>query len=187
MGQSETITVLFTDIVGSTDHLVRLGDRAWDDVRRSHFLVLRDALRAHDGTEVKNTGDGLMAVFTSVVQAVHCSIAMQLGAQQVVVGGAPVGIRIGISTGEASQDQGDWFGTPVVEAARLCANAGTNEAWATGLVEALAGSSGLYRLPANGIPELVLSGPGLVGVAFDRQGGAVVCSNDTAYRLWSAP
>jgi len=140
MGQSETITVLFTDIVGSTDHLVRLGDRAWDDVRRSHFLVLRDALRAHDGTEVKNTGDGLMAVFTSVVQAVHCSIAMQLGAQQVVVGGAPVGIRIGISTGEASQDQGDWFGTPVVEAARLCANAGTNEAWATGLVEALAGS-----------------------------------------------
>ena len=57
------------------------------------------------------------------------------------------------------------------------------------VVEALAGSSGLYRLPvpAGGTPTLVLSGPGLVGVAFDRQGGGVVCSNDTAYRLWSAP
>jgi len=51
------------------------------------------------------------------------------------------------------------------------------------VVEALAGVSGLYRLPANGGPELVLAGPGLVGVAFDPRGGIVVCSNDTAYRL----
>ncbi len=51
------------------------------------------------------------------------------------------------------------------------------------LVEALAGMSGVYRLPANGAPELVLSGPGLVGLAFDPRGGLVVCSNDTAYRL----
>jgi sugar lactone lactonase YvrE len=50
------------------------------------------------------------------------------------------------------------------------------------VVEALAGSSGLYRLPATGAPELVLAGPGLVGVAFDQRGGVVVCSNDTAYR-----
>jgi hypothetical protein len=52
------------------------------------------------------------------------------------------------------------------------------------VVEALAGSSGLYRLSPDGTTELVLSGPGLVGVAFDRHGGVVVCSNDTAYRLW---
>lgn len=51
------------------------------------------------------------------------------------------------------------------------------------VVEALAGQSGLYRLPADGEPELVLAGPGLVGVAFDRHGGVVVCSSDTAYRL----
>lgn len=51
------------------------------------------------------------------------------------------------------------------------------------VVEALAGVSGLYRLPASGAPELVLAGPGLVGVAFDPRGGIVVCSNDTAYRL----
>jgi sugar lactone lactonase YvrE len=51
------------------------------------------------------------------------------------------------------------------------------------VVEALAGSSGLYRIVADGAPELVLSGPGLVGVAFDPGGGLVVCSNDTAYRV----
>ncbi len=51
------------------------------------------------------------------------------------------------------------------------------------VVEALAGASGLYRLPLEGEPELVLAGPGLVGVAFDPRGGLVVCSNDTAYRL----
>jgi len=51
------------------------------------------------------------------------------------------------------------------------------------VVEALAGMSGVYRLPVGGTPELVLSGPGLVGLAFDPRGGLVVCSNDTAYRL----
>jgi sugar lactone lactonase YvrE len=51
------------------------------------------------------------------------------------------------------------------------------------VVEALAGKSGLYRLKEDGAPELVLTGPGLVGVAFDQIGGVVVCSNDTAYRL----
>jgi sugar lactone lactonase YvrE len=56
------------------------------------------------------------------------------------------------------------------------------------VIEALAGTSGLYRLPVDGDPEMVLSGPGLVGVAFDPLGGLIVCSNDTAYRLpsWSA-
>jgi sugar lactone lactonase YvrE len=51
------------------------------------------------------------------------------------------------------------------------------------VVEALAGSSGLYRVPRQGVPEMVLAGPGLIGVAFDPRGGVIVCSNDTAYRL----
>jgi sugar lactone lactonase YvrE len=51
------------------------------------------------------------------------------------------------------------------------------------VIEALAGASGLYRVPASGDPELVLAGPGLVGVAFDSAGGVVVASNETAYRL----
>jgi len=140
MGRTGTMTVLFSDIVGSTVLLARLGERDWDNVRRQHFSVLRTVLAEHEGTEVKNTGDGLMAVFGSAINAVDCAIAMQQQALQVVVGGSPVGLRIGISTGEATQEHGDWFGTPVVEAARLSTLAGTNESWATGLVQVLAGS-----------------------------------------------
>jgi hypothetical protein len=51
------------------------------------------------------------------------------------------------------------------------------------VVEALAGSSGVYRLPDGGEPELILAAPGLVGLAFDPRGGLVVCSNDSAYKL----
>jgi ubiquinone/menaquinone biosynthesis C-methylase UbiE len=134
------MTVLFSDIVGSTERLTRLGERGWDDVRRKHFSALREALAEYQGAEVKNTGDGLMAVFGSAINAVDCAVAMQQLARQVVVGGTPVGIRIGIATGEATEDAGDWFGTPVVEAARLCALAGGNESWATELVRALAAS-----------------------------------------------
>ena len=148
------MTVLFSDIVGSTVLLARLGERDWDDVRRQHFSVLREVLAEHEGAEVKNTGDGLMAVFGSAIDAVDCAIAMQQQALQVLVGGSPVGVRIGISTGEATQDQGDWFGTPVVEAARLCALAGTNESWATGLVQVLAGSQANARFIGIGPQSL---------------------------------
>jgi class 3 adenylate cyclase/ubiquinone/menaquinone biosynthesis C-methylase UbiE len=148
------MTVLFSDVVGSTELLARLGERGWDEVRRKHFSVLREALAEHEGVEVKNTGDGLMAVFGSAVNAVDCAVAMQQQALQVVVGGTPVGVRIGIATGEATQDRGDWFGTPVVEAARLCALAETNESWATGLVQAVAGSQASARFVSIGPQSL---------------------------------
>jgi class 3 adenylate cyclase len=57
MGRTGTVTVLFTDVVGSTDLLTRLGEREWNDVLRQHFAVLRTAIAEHDGSEVKNTGD----------------------------------------------------------------------------------------------------------------------------------
>jgi class 3 adenylate cyclase/ubiquinone/menaquinone biosynthesis C-methylase UbiE len=148
------MTLLFSDVVGSTELLARLGERGWDEVRRKHFSVLREALAEHEGVEVKNTGDGLMAVFGSAVNAVDCAVAMQQQALQVVVGGTPVGVRIGIATGEATQDRGDWFGTPVVEAARLCALAETNESWATGLVQAVAGSQASARFVSIGPQSL---------------------------------
>ena len=140
------VSVLFTDIVGSTELLGRLGERAYDEVRRRHFSALRTALVDHDGTEVKNTGDGLMAVFRSAVDAVDCAVTMQLEARNVQADGRPVSMRIGVSVGEATEEKGDWFGTPVVEAARLCAAAGTDEAWATRLVAALVGSQAEVRL-----------------------------------------
>lgn len=138
MGRSATTTVLFSDIVGSTEHLSRLGERAWDDVRREHFTILRSSLADNDGAEVKNTGDGMMAVFDSVIAAVNCAVAMQQRCVLIAAEGRPVTIRIGLAMGEALADQGDWFGTPVVEAARLCAVAPAGASWATSLVHMLA-------------------------------------------------
>ena len=140
MGRSATTTVLFTDIVGSTGFLTVLGEQGWDDARREHFSVLRSSLADHDGSEVKNTGDGTMAVFDSVVDGVNCAVAMQQRSLLVQAGGRPIAIRIGLSLGEALSDRGDWFGTPVVEAARLCAVAGAGESWTTSMVRMLAGS-----------------------------------------------
>jgi class 3 adenylate cyclase/2-polyprenyl-3-methyl-5-hydroxy-6-metoxy-1,4-benzoquinol methylase len=140
VARTGTITVLFTDIVGSTEFLARLGEREWDVVRRDHFEVLREALAEFDGTEVKNTGDGIMAVFGSAISAVDCAAAMQARSMRVVVGGSPIELRIGVAAGEATEEDGDWFGTPVVEAARLCALADPATSYATGLVHALAGT-----------------------------------------------
>jgi class 3 adenylate cyclase/ubiquinone/menaquinone biosynthesis C-methylase UbiE len=140
MGRSATTTVLFSDIVGSTEFLSRLGEQAWDDVRREHFEVLRTSLAENHGTEVKNTGDGMMAVFDSVIEGVNCAVAMQQRSVLVQAGGRPVAIRIGLAMGEALLDQGDWFGTPVVEAARLCAVAAPGDSWTTALVHMLAGA-----------------------------------------------
>lgn len=154
MGRTGTVTVVFTDIVGSTALLGRLGEREYDEVRRRHFAALRTALADHDGTEVKNTGDGLMAVFRSAVDAVDCVVTMQRAARTVEAGGRQVSMRIGVSAGEATEEHGDWFGTPVVEAARLCAAAGTDEAWATRLVAILVGSQCAARLVEVGAQTL---------------------------------
>lgn len=156
MGRSATTTVLFSDIVGSTELLGRLGEQAWDDVRREHFSVLRSVLADHAGTEVKNTGDGIMAVFDSVVDGVNCAVSMQQRSLVVEAQGQPVSIRVGLAMGEARMDQGDWFGTPVVEAARLCAVAGTGESWTTSLVQMLAGSQSQARFETEG--ERILKG-----------------------------
>ena len=118
---STTATVLFTDLVGSTALFARLGPRG-DVVRRSHFSALRAAVAAHGGEEVKNLGDGLMVSFRSAGAALACAVSMQhavdrLGRRD------PQEIRIGVSAGDISDEDGDLFGPPVIEAARLCAAA----------------------------------------------------------------
>ena len=75
--ESDVLTVLFTDWSGSTSLLSSLGDDAADELRRSHFSLLRSAITAHRGREVKNLGDGLMVSFSSAREAVACGAAMQ--------------------------------------------------------------------------------------------------------------
>src|SRR5437588_11269669 len=116
------VTLLFTDIVGSTELLSGLGDDAYEEVRRKHFRVLGDVVNVTGGSEVKKLGDGLMAVFPSSVDAVRCAMAIQRAvARQNLTGGAGrVEVRVGLHAGEPIREEEDYFGTPVVVAKRLC-------------------------------------------------------------------
>ncbi len=124
MRTASSVSVLFTDLVGSTALASRLGADATEDLRRAHFALLREALVAHGGREVKNLGDGLMVAFTGVGSALDAAVAMQQAIDRHNRnGGEPLAIRIGVAAGDAEEEDGDLFGEPVVVAARLCAKA----------------------------------------------------------------
>ena len=76
-GGSGLVTLLFTDLVGSTELLARAGDEAAQRIFTSHHQILTDAVTRHGGDEVKWLGDGLMVAFTSAADALSCAIAMQ--------------------------------------------------------------------------------------------------------------
>jgi len=71
------IIVLFTDLVGSTDHASDLGDAAADELRRAHFAHLREAVAATGGTEIKSIGDALMVTYNGAAGAISGAVAMQ--------------------------------------------------------------------------------------------------------------
>jgi DNA-binding SARP family transcriptional activator/class 3 adenylate cyclase len=152
-----TATFLFCDLVGSTALLTRLGDDAGDEVRRECYAVFRDALATHGGSEVKSTGDGLFAVFpTSVGSAVACGVSMQRGMAGLnrVHPRLGLGLRVGVAVGEAQAEEGDWYGTPVVEAERLCAIANGGQILVADVVRTLAGTRGRHAFRSVGALEL---------------------------------
>jgi class 3 adenylate cyclase/tetratricopeptide (TPR) repeat protein len=139
-----TVTFLFVDQVGSTAQLEALGDVAGAEVRDEYFRLLRAALAAHAGSEVDHTGDGVMATFTSAVDATSCAIAMQRKMYTHNRGLArdrALEIRIGIHTGEpVLNEEGRNFGLPVVVASRLCAAAQSGQILASDVTRVLAGA-----------------------------------------------
>jgi ATP/maltotriose-dependent transcriptional regulator MalT/class 3 adenylate cyclase len=150
------IVVLFTDLVGSTELLERLGEDEAESVRRSHFGAMRTALDDHGGREVKTLGDGVMAVFRSALGAIGCARAMQATAPEGLGGLAALKIRVGLHAGEPIQHESDYFGTTVVLARRLCDAAAPGQILASDLVFGLAGTrSGLSFTP---IGKLSLKG-----------------------------
>ena len=121
---ARTLTVLFTDLAGSTDAWAGLDRAAADRRRARHFQLMRAAVAGHAGREVKNLGDGLMAVFESVAGALACAGAMQRSFAAATRGGEPMlGLRVGLCTGDVTEDDGDAFGMPAIVASRLCAQA----------------------------------------------------------------
>ncbi len=157
---SGTATVLFTDLVGSTELMARLGDAAFDDLRSEHFSRLREAMAACGGHEVKNTGDGLLATFSSAVDALAAAVAAQQATDRHSRSApVPIAIRVGLALGEVAFEDADVFGTPVVEAARLVAAAGAGQILATSVVKLVAGSRAgvefteLAPLQLKGLPD----------------------------------
>jgi class 3 adenylate cyclase len=118
-------SVMFTDIVGSTEITQRLGDDAGMDLVNQHDGVVRAALGANGGREVKHTGDGIMASFVSAASAVRCAtqIQQEFARRRDASEGSPVRVRIGAAAGEPVEQRQDLFGTTVQLAARLCAYA----------------------------------------------------------------
>jgi class 3 adenylate cyclase len=118
-------TVMFTDIVGSTEMCSRHGDDAAIAMLGTHDQIVRTSLGAHNGREVKHTGDGIMAAFNSAANAVRsaCRVLDQLRAHNEAEPEFPVNVRIGISAGEPVEQAADLFGSTVQLAARLCAQA----------------------------------------------------------------
>jgi class 3 adenylate cyclase/tetratricopeptide (TPR) repeat protein len=139
----ETITILISDLVGSTSLASRVGPAAADELRREHFGLLRAAIEEMGGSEVKNTGDGLMVAFRSSSAAIDCAIAMQQRlARRNRHSKEPLHVRIGVGTGDATVENGDYFGMPSVEAARLCDHASSDGILITEPVKLMARRSG---------------------------------------------
>jgi class 3 adenylate cyclase len=155
MSSTQTVTVLFTDMVGSTELASRLGPQEADRVRQAHFSMLRQALAATEGTEVKNLGDGLMAVFGSPSGAVAAAVAMQQAVEQDNHRLAePLGLRVAMSCGEATVEDNDYFGDPVVEAARVCAICEGGQILVTETVKTMAGRRSPHPFTVLGDREL---------------------------------
>ena len=125
-------TVLFTDLVGHTEMMQRLGDEQGRGVLREHERITREVLKAHGGVEVKTMGDGFMASFGSVTRAVECAIALQraFAVWNEEAGGhagPPLRVRVGLNAGEPIAEEGDLFGSTVILASRVAAQAGAGE------------------------------------------------------------
>ncbi len=124
-GPGSTITILFTDIQDSTGMTERLGDRRVQEILHTHNAIVRQQVAAHKGFEVKSMGDGFMIAFPSPGNAVRCAVAVQcaLAAYNQQAGSASIRVAMGLHSGEAIREAGDFYGKTVILAARIGAQA----------------------------------------------------------------
>ena len=117
--------IMFTDLKDSTLMTTLYGDAKALHLLHVHNALTRNSLNAHRGREIKHTGDGIMASFDAVPDAVECAIAIQKGfaAYNHEHSETPLYLRIGLSAGEPIEEHGDLFGKAMQLAARLCAHA----------------------------------------------------------------
>ena len=138
-----TVTLLSSDIEGSTPMNERLGDQRWMELLREHNVLIREQVRSHQGFEVKTEGDGFMIAFQSARQAIECATAMQRAfAQRNESAEEPVDIRIGLHTGEPVKEADDFYGKHVNLAARIAGQASGGEILVSSLLYELTDSAG---------------------------------------------
>jgi class 3 adenylate cyclase/tetratricopeptide (TPR) repeat protein len=143
-----TVTILFSDIEDSTQITERLGDERWLEVLRAHNSLFRRVVRGHDGFEVKNQGDGFMLVFGDPRRALECAVAVQRELADAELGeGERIRVRMGMHSGEAIREEGDFFGRSVILAARIAAHARGGEVLVSEALKEQAESSGSRGAP----------------------------------------
>jgi class 3 adenylate cyclase len=144
-----TVTILFTDIEGSTALAQRLGDKAYHALLAEHNRILREQVARHGGHEVKSMGDGFMVAFASAARALACAVDIQkafaaYNAERASARAepveAPINVRIGLNTGESIEEAGDYFGTAVTLAARIADRAQGGQVLVSEVVRAVGGS-----------------------------------------------
>ena len=126
------VTLLMTDIVGSTDHADRVGDPAWRQVLERHNWIVRAQLDRYRGIEIATTGDGFLATFSSALAALHAARAIT--AEVLACG---VQVRIGVHTGEVEAAHGDVKGLAVHATSRMMAVGGASEVVVSDVARAL--------------------------------------------------
>ena len=158
---SGTLTIVFSDIEGSTRRAEQLGDKAWAELLTFHNRLVRRQVERAGGYEVKAQGDGFMLAFPSARAAIACSteIMRALDAHGRSRPNDALRVRIGMHTGEAIEEDGELFGTPVVLAARIANQANGGEILVSSLVREIVESRG--DLAFGPSREVVLNG--LVG------------------------
>jgi class 3 adenylate cyclase len=131
-------TVLFTDLVGSTERATMLGDRRWHDLLETHRVVVRRELDRFRGREIDTAGDGFLATFDGPARAVRCAVAVIAG-----VGGLGLGVRAGVHTGECEMHDASVTGIAVHTGARVAALAVEGEVLVSNTVKDLVAGSGI--------------------------------------------
>lgn len=131
-------TVLFTDVVGSTERAATLGDRGWRELLDAHDRALRSELERSRGREVKSTGDGFLATFDGPARAIRCAVSMVSAARRL-----GIEIRVGLHSGECEVRGTDVGGLSVHIGARVAAIAGPSEVLVSSTVKDLVIGSGI--------------------------------------------
>ncbi len=136
------VTLLFTDLASSTALTQRLGDAKAQELVRAHNAIVREALSSHGGTEIKHTGDGIMASLPTASGALECAVAIQRAVARHADGDLQV--HIGLNAGEPMTEESDLFGTSVQLARRICDHAGAGQILVSNVVRELSAGKGFH-------------------------------------------